>query len=396
MSDYPPRYDQPRYDPFAPPPPAPAPQPPPPRGRSGAVLLLVGALIGGVAGGAVGAGLAGRSADPSAGVPFTGIPTAPPVASGAPGVPGESAVVEVVRELGPAVVTVVKKVGNREVGSGSGFVLDANGHIATNSHVVSNQQGSVGAAFDVIFSDDRRVPARLVGRDPETDIAVLKIDPAGRALKVAPLGNSDDVPVGATVVAIGSPLGEFKNSVTAGVLSGKGRRFPEESGQIFLEDLLQTDAPISPGNSGGPLIWASARQVVGINTLVRREAGAEGLGFAVSSNTVRVIAEELIRNGRIERGLIGITYQQLTPRGATSIGLPAGVFGVIVTQVAAGSAGAQAGLRQGDVITKVNGQAIDAEHPLKSLMLKFRPGDRVRLTVFRDGAEQQLEVTLGR
>lgn len=359
-------------------------------------MLLIGALIGGIAGGAVGAGLATRGTPPGAAEPFTGIPTAPPVQTSL-SAPAESPVVDVVRELGPAVVTVVQKnSAGREVGSGSGFVLDATGHIATNSHVVSNQQGAPGAGFDVIFADDTRVSARLVGRDPETDVAVLKIDPAGRTLKVAPLGNSDQIPVGATVVAIGSPLGEFKNSVTAGVLSGKGRRFPEESGQIFLEDLLQTDAPISPGNSGGPLIWATAKQVVGINTLVRRDPGAEGLGFAVSANTVRQIAEELIRSGKVERGLIGISYQQLTPRAATSLGLPPTISGVIVTQVIAGSAGVQAGVRQGDVITKVNDQTIDAEHPLKSLMLRFRPGDRVRLTVFRDGAQQNIEVTLGR
>ncbi|HEX4743189.1 MAG TPA: trypsin-like peptidase domain-containing protein [Candidatus Limnocylindria bacterium] len=397
MSDYPPRPDPfaPRPDPFAPrQPEVLAVQQPSRGGRSGAAMLLIGALIGGVAGGFVGAGLGTRVAGPAA-EPFTGLPTAPPVQGGG-AVAAESAVVEVVRELGPAVVTVVQKSGNREVGSGSGFVLDASGHIATNSHVVSNPQGGAGSAFDVIFADDTRASARLVGRDPETDVAVLKVDPGGRQLKVAPLGNSDQIPVGATVVAIGSPLGEFKNSVTSGVLSGKGRRFPEESGQIFLEDLLQTDAPISPGNSGGPLIWAAAKQVVGINTVVRRDPGAEGLGFAVSSNTVRQIAEELIRTGRVERGLIGISYQQLTPRAATSIGLPSTVSGVLITQVIAGSPAVQAGLRPGDVVTKVNDQVIDAEHPLKSLMLKFRPGDRVRLTVYRDGREQVIEVTLGR
>lgn len=359
-------------------------------------MLLIGALLGGVVGGALGAGLGNRVAGPGTTEPFTGIPTAAPVQTGAPAAAADGPIVDVVRELGPAVVTVVQKSGTREVGSGSGFILDAAGHIATNSHVVSTQQGAAGSSFDVIFADDTRVTARLVGRDPETDVAVLKIDPAGRTLKVAPLGNSDQIPVGATVVAIGSPLGEFKNSVTSGVLSGKGRRFPTESGAIFLEDLLQTDAPISPGNSGGPLIWATGKQVVGINTLVRRDPGAEGLGFAVSSNTVRLIAEELIRSGRVERGVIGIRYDPLTPRGATSLGLPAGVSGVIVSQVIAGSAGVQAGLRQGDVITKVNDQAIDGERPLKNLMLKFRPGDRVRLAVFRDGVLQTIEVTLGR
>lgn len=352
------------------------------------MLLLIGALIGGVAGGAVGAGVVGRGGlnglQSPAGSPV--VITAPPVqATAAPLTSGDGAVVEAVRELAPAVVTVVQKSGSRDVGSGSGFVIDARGHIATNSHVVSTPQGAAAGAFEVIFSDDKRVSARLVGRDPDTDVAVLQIDPAGRSLKVAPLGNSDDVPVGATVVAIGSALGDFRNSVTAGVLSGKGRLFPTEADPlIFLEDLLQTDAPISPGNSGGPLIWAATRQIVGMNTLVVRQPGSEGLGFAVSSNTVRQITEELIKNGRVTRGFIGIRYE-LNPRAA----------GVTVTQVQPGSAGAAAGLRQGDVITKVNGQLIEAQRPLKTIMLRFRPGDRVRLTVVRDGKEQEIEVTLG-
>lgn len=348
-------------------------------------MLLVGALVGGAVGGSVGAGIAGRGG-PGSGEPFVSLPTAPPVqATAAPGAGVESAVVEAVRELAPAVVTVVQRAGGRDVGSGSGFIIDPRGFIATNSHVVSTPQGSAAVAFDVIFADDMRVSARLVGRDPETDVAVLQIDAAGRSLKVAPLGNSDEVSVGTTVVAIGSALGDFRNSVTAGVLSGKGRRFPEVNSQIFLEDLMQTDAPISPGNSGGPLIRASTRQVIGMNTLVVRETGSEGLGFAVSSNTVRQISEELIKSGRVERGLIGIKYE-LNPRAA----------GVTITQVQSGSPGAAAGLREGDVLTKVNGQAIDAEHPLKTIMLRFRPGDRVRLTVVRDGREQELEVTLGR
>lgn len=358
-----------------------------PRRDRPAALLLVGALVAGAAGGAVGAGLGrGGIGGPGPGEPFISLPTASPApASSVPGASGEGPIVEAVRELAPAVVTVVQRFGSRDIGSGSGFIIDPRGYIATNSHVVSTPQGAAGGAFEVIFSDDRRVPARLVGRDPETDVAVLQIDPAGRSLKVATLGNSDQVPVGSTVVAIGSALGDFRNSVTAGVLSGKGRRFPEVNSQIFLEDLMQTDAPISPGNSGGPLIWASTRQVIGMNTLVVREPGSEGLGFAVSSNTVRQITEELIKNGRVERGLIGIGYQ-----------LNARASGVTITQVQPGSAGSAAGLRPGDVLTKVNDQVIDAEHPLKTIMLRFRPGDRVRLTVVRDGREQQIEVTLGR
>src|SRR5207249_3509958 len=198
-----------------------------------------------------------------------------------------------------------------------GFVVDARGYVVTNNHVVENVRGSgAGASFDVIFSDNQTQKATLVGRDPDTDIAVLQI-PTRANLKVAPLANSDDVPVGATVVAIGSPLGEFQNTVTVGVVSGKGRRV-QETQNVFLDDLIQTDAAINPGNSGGPLIWAAVRQVIGVNTLVA--SNATGLGFAVSSNTVRQIADELIKNGKVLRGFIGIQYQQLTTRQAAQLG----------------------------------------------------------------------------
>jgi S1-C subfamily serine protease len=361
-------------------------------------MLLVGALVGGAAGGVVGGSLGPRAVAPpgESGGQVT-LPTATPLASLPVDAQGSGQVVDAVRELAPAVVTVVQKSGGRAAASGSGFVIDAaRGYVVTNSHVVSTQSGGAGAAFDVIFSNDRTVEGRLVGRDPETDVAVLQVEASGLSLKAAPLGNSDEAPVGSTVVAIGSALGDFKNSVTAGVLSAKGRRFPDRINNIFLEDLLQTDAPISPGNSGGPLIWAAAKQVIGINTLVVREEGSEGLGFAVSSNTVRQIAEELIRSGRVERGRIGIGYQIVTSRAAQSLGLPAQASGVLVTQVQAGSPAASAGLRQNDVITKVNDQAIDEEHPLATMLLRFRAGDKVRLTVFRDGREQVVEVTLGR
>jgi S1-C subfamily serine protease len=235
-----------------------------------------------------------------------------------------------------------------------------------------------------------------VGRDPQTDIAVLKVSAGG--LVAAPLADSDKAPVGARVIAIGSPLGEFQNTVTEGVISAKGRRV-QETANVFLEDMIQTDAAINPGNSGGPLIWIAAKQVVGMNTLVQIDPStdtfAQGLGFAVSSNTIRDISNELIKNGQIVRGFIGISYLPLTPRQAISLGLPA-TAGITIDSVVAGSPAAQAGLRQGDIITKVNDQQIDQQHPLTSIMAKTRPGDRARLTVIRGGQTQVIEVTLGR
>ncbi|HUQ41231.1 MAG TPA: trypsin-like peptidase domain-containing protein, partial [Candidatus Limnocylindrales bacterium] len=236
----------------------------------------------------------------------------------------------------------------------------------------------------------------LVGRDPQTDVAVLKV-PADR-LVAATLADSEKAPVGATVVAIGSPLGEFQNTVTQGVISAKGRRV-SESASVFLEDMIQTDAAINPGNSGGPLIWVAAKQVVGMNTLVQVDPNtdtiAPGLGFAISSNTVREIANDLIKNGQIVRGFIGISYTPVTPRQAATLGLSAPA-GITVSQVVPGSPAEGSGLRVGDIITKVNDQDIDQQHPLNSIMLKSRPGDRARLTLIRNGQTQVVEVTLGR
>jgi S1-C subfamily serine protease len=323
----------------------------------------------------------------------TPVPSA--IASNAPvTVPaGADPIVDVAREMLPSVVTVVNRASSgQQQSSGSGFVIDARGYVVTNNHVVEGLRGGVGASFDVIFSDNRTQSATLVGRDPETDIAVLQI-PASGGLIVAQLANSDDVPVGATVVAIGSPLGEFQNTVTTGVVSGKGRRL-QVSQNVFLDDLVQTDAAINPGNSGGPLIWAVARRVIGMNTLIADPQNAQGIGFAVSSNTIRTVTDELIKNGRVDRGFIGIQYSPLSPRAAVALGLPPAA-GIQISSVVSGSPAAQAGLRVNDVVTKLNDQQIDQQHPLQSLLLRFRPGDKVRLTIIRGSETTTIELTLG-
>jgi 2-alkenal reductase len=366
----------------------------PPRstGPSGAALLLVGVILGGVAGGATATLLDGRTPDELVPTPVpSALATTAPVVVPA----GVDPIVDVAREMLPSVVTVVNRLASgQQQSSGSGFVVDARGYVVTNNHVVENLRGGgAGASFDVIFSDNRTQKATLVGRDPDTDIAVLQI-PAAAGLKVAQLANSDDVPVGATVIAIGSPLGEYQNTVTSGVVSGKGRRV-QESQTVFLDDLIQTDAAINPGNSGGPLIWAAVRQVIGMNTLIADPSQAQGLGFAISANTIRTVADELIKSGKIERGFIGIQYAPLSPRAAVALGLPPAA-GIQISAVVSGSPGSVAGLRVGDVVTKLNDQQIDQAHPLQSLMVKFRPGDKVRLEIVRDTATQTLEVTLGR
>src|SRR5881628_668258 len=353
-------------------------------GPNSAAILLLGVILGGVVGGAAATVITGRA--PEELVQVSPAPSAIPTTAPINVVTGSDTIVDVVRDLLPAVVTVVNRTSNGQAqSSGSGFVIDAQqGYIATNNHVVENvRSGGSGAAFDVIFSDNRTVKATLVGRDPQTDVAVLRV--AAQGLVAAPLADSDKAPVGATVIAIGSPLGEFQNTVTEGVISAKGRRV-QESANVFLEDMIQTDAAINPGNSGGPLIWVAAKQVVDMNTLVQvdpqTDTIAQGLGFAVSSNTIRDIANELITNGQIVRGFIGISYVPLTPRQAISLGLPA-TAGITIDSVVAGSPAAQAALRPGDIITKVNDQQIDQQHPLTSIMAKTRPGDRARLTVIR-------------
>jgi S1-C subfamily serine protease len=376
------------------PPVAPYNPPPPPRasGPSGAALLLVGVILGGVAGGATATLLDGRAPQELVPTPVpTALATATPVSVPA----GIDPLVDVAKEMLPSVVTVVNRLASgQQQSSGSGFVVDSRGYVVTNNHVVENVRGGgAGASFDVIFSDNKTQKATLVGRDPDTDIAVLQI-PATAGLKVAALANSDNVPVGATVIAIGSPLGEYQNTVTSGVVSGKGRRV-QESQNVFLDDLIQTDAAINPGNSGGPLIWAATRQVVGMNTLIADPNQAVGLGFAISANTIRTVADELIKSGKIERGFIGIQYSPLSPRNAVALGLPAAA-GIQISAIVPGSPAAQAGLRVGDVVTKLNDQQIDQEHPLQSLMVKFRPNDKVRLAIIRDTVTQTVEVTLGR
>jgi S1-C subfamily serine protease len=362
-------------------------------GGRAAALLLVGALIGGISGGAAATYLVSRSGPQAAATPSGGSVLPLPSAAPAGNIALDQEIVGVVRDLLPTVVTVINYAANRQPqSSGSGFVVDAQqGYVVTNNHVVEDPRtAEAGASFDVVFYDDKKVSATLVGRDPLTDIAVLQVSAQG--LKAAVLANSDEVPIGSIAVAIGSPLGEFQNTVTVGVVSAKGRRIAE-SQQVVLEDLIQTDAAINPGNSGGPLIWAAMHQVIGINTLVA--SNATGLGFAVSSNTVRQIAAELIKNGKVVRGFIGIQYQQLTTRQAAQLGLPTGTTGIIVTQVVPGSPADRAGIRPNDIITKVNDQALDAEHPLPSVMVKFRPGDNVKLTLIRDGKVQTLDVMLG-
>jgi len=306
--------------------------------------------------------------------------------------------VAVVQKAGPAVVTVVNQMPPQITmfgqiaqpeALGSGVIIDQQGHIVTNNHVIEG-----GSQFQVIFSDGRKAPARLVGRDQISDIAVLKVD--GPVPAVATFGNSDELQIGQRVVAIGSALGDFRNTVTHGIISGVNRTLSDPNGPT-LTGLIQTDAPINHGNSGGPLLDLQGR-VIGINTAVVRGSGfggdvAEGLGFAIPSNTVKQIADQLIKNGYVVRPFLGVSWTPLSPQIASYYGLSV-TSGALIQAVQPGSPASAAGLRPGDVVTRVDDVAIDEQHDFASVLLSHKVGDRVRLTVQRGSQVLTLTATL--
>jgi len=270
--------------------------------------------------------------------------------------------------------------------SGSGVIISKDGYIITNNHVIENQQ-----SLAVIFADGTRHEATLVGTDPLMDVAVIRVKDAVPG--VAELGDSSALLPGETVIAIGSPLGDFKNSVTVGVVSALNRSVPGSS----QEGLIQTDAAINHGNSGGPLVNLRS-QVVGINTLVVRSTDntpdqAEGLGFSIPSNTVKTVSDKLIADGKVVYPFLGVSYGMIDAEVAAENNLPA-TAGALVGKVEPGQPAAKAGLKDGDVITSVDGQKLGSEVSLRGVLLQHKPGDTIKLEVLRDGKTLALDVTL--
>jgi 2-alkenal reductase len=310
----------------------------------------------------------------------------------------ETTITQSVQKVGPAVVTVVGTIpgqmtffgltGDQTV-SGSGIFISDKGYILTNNHVVEGTKD-----VNIVLSDGSQETATLVGTDPYSDIAVLKA--AGKVPAVASLGNSDVLKSGETVIAIGSPLGDFKNTVTMGVVSATGRSIDTGRG-YQIEGLIQTDAAINHGNSGGPLVNL-AGEVIAINTLIVRDNGsgdvAEGLGFAVPVNTARAVAEQIMQKGYFSRPNLGIAWQQITPDIAARYGLPV-EWGIYVTKVDANSPASQAGLQPNDMITKIGDTALDETHSYMNTLFRYKPGDQVTVDFVRDGQSLQVQVTLG-
>jgi Do/DeqQ family serine protease len=272
----------------------------------------------------------------------------------------------------------------RQRALGSGVVISPDGYIVTNHHVVDGAE-----QITVEFADRRTFPAKLIGNDPPSDLAVLKIE--AKDLPVLTLGDSDRVRVGDIVLAVGNPLG-VGQTVTAGIISAKGRRTGLSDGSF--EDFLQTDAPINQGNSGGALVNTTG-ELVGINSQIYSPTGGNvGIGFAIPSNMTRTVTEQLISKGRVRRGQLGVVVQQVTEDIAQSLGLKE-AKGVIVGSVAKGSAAERAGLQRGDVITALNGAAVGDPNELRNLVAATQPGTDVTLDILRDGREQQVKITLG-
>jgi S1-C subfamily serine protease len=288
---------------------------------------------------------------------------------------------------------------------GSGFVFDKTGYIITNYHVVSG-----AGSIEVTFSNNASHDATLVGSDPSTDLAVLKVNTSASALTALTLGDSDEVQVGDSVVAIGNPFG-LSRTVTAGIVSAIQRQI-EAPNQYAIDHVIQTDAPINHGNSGGPLINAKG-EVIGVNAQIETGGvtqGNVGVGFAVPSNTVKTVAGQLIENGKVEHAFIGISAGELTPQVAKQFRLPV-QRGVLVEEVQAGSGAAAAGVKAGttkvtvagesytlggDIIVKANGMPVDDLAGLRDVVSELEPGDRVTLEVYRGDAKKTIEVKLGR
>lgn len=309
----------------------------------------------------------------------------------------ENAVISVVEETSPSVVAigVSRRVINpfdpfslpkREDSTiGTGFVVSEEGIIVTNRHVVSN----IGGKYTVVTKDGQKYEVERIYRDAVLDLGLVKINAKLKSLK---LGDSSKLKVGQTVIAIGNALGRFTNTVTTGVISGLGRKVvagdPFSGYAESLDNLIQTDAAINPGNSGGPLL-NSAGEVIGVN--VATTEGAQNIGFAIPINTVKGVVEEFVQKGTVSRPFLGIRYRFISRDVALLNEVPQGAY---IQDVLEDGSAEKAGVKSGDIITKVNGQAVDSENKISEIISASKIGDKLELDIWRDGKELKLTATL--
>ena len=271
-------------------------------------------------------------------------------------------------------------------GSGSGVIIRPDGYIVTNNHVVSG-----ATKISVTLNDNSQYDATVVGADPATDVAIIKID--AQNLPSIPLGDSDQLRLGEWVLAIGSPLGaQLRGTITAGIVSAKGRSMPDGSGEFKIESFIQTDAAVNPGNSGGALVNKRG-ELVGINTAIVSQTGSySGYSFAVPVNIVKRVASDLIDFGSVKRAVLGITMQPIDKKIQEELKLNS-MNGVYIVEVSNGSAAEEAGLKQGDVIIAIDGQRISDGASVQEKVNNYHPGEKAVVTYIRDGKENNVEVT---
>lgn len=274
----------------------------------------------------------------------------------------------------------------KQQGGGSGFVVEASGYVLTNAHVVKDQD-----EIKVELFDRTRLDAKVVGIDEKADVAVLKVEPGKTKLQVLAFGNSDELKIGHWVLAMGSPY-MFRNTVTAGIVSAKGRNEMQGDG---YSDYIQTDAAVNPGNSGGPLVNLKG-QVVGINSSIwSRSGGYQGISFAIPINMARKIAEDLIHDGEVSRGWLGISIDDVDAELADALGIE-GRNGARVMQVVPGAPADKAGVKSGDIVLSISGKGVTGSADLRNQVASERPGAKVVLKVLRDGKEMDVPVVLGK
>lgn len=355
----------------------------------GAIILLALGIVGGV--------LVTRTLGPNA---------TPSLSSGVDGnktvTDQESSIASVAEKVGPSVVSIVTETrttspyygASSGQAAGTGIIVSKDGYVMTNNHVLES-----ATAVSVVDSEGELYEdVSIIGRDPLNDVAFLKIK-SDKDFTPATLGNSATIRTGQQVVAIGNALGQYSNTVTSGIISGTGRPITASSGDGSTEsltDLIQTDASINPGNSGGPLVNMSG-QVIGINTAIVEDAN--GIGFAIPINATKGILAGVLETGKVTRAYLGVNYITVTPDVAREYNLDVNAGAYVHSEsgnpVVAGSPAADAGLKEGDIITKINGETVGKDGSLSSILGEYRPGDKITITYLRDGKEHTTTATLG-